>query len=461
MGRKAKDFSGMKIGHVLILGRAENRPNDKRVFWKCQCECGNIFETATPSLENKKYPDQFSCGCIKKHIPQKLGTRGEDLTGKRFGYLTVLERDYNHAKDLGLLKNELFWKCQCDCGNITYKRAYSLKNGHTLSCGCFNNSGEDLTGQKIGHTTVLGPDFEMSKNNTGCYWRCQCDCGNIFSITTNKLLTVYKDPRCPECMKIQGENLIGRTFGYLTVIAKDFEYKNNNQIKDGSYWKCRCICGKETTVRADCLRKGTIKSCGCKRRELSRKNNIIDETGNKYGKLTVIEIDENYVKDKGIKNSGNVTYWKCQCECGEICSKAGVELRSGKAIQCPKCAGSRGEFKIQTILENCNLSFVHDIPYFTDLKYNEHILRYDFIIFNEMKKPIRLIEYDGEQHFKPIPHFGGEKRYSVQQERDTIKNQYAADHNIPLVRIPYTVTNPTYSDIMGDTYLVNPIEHLN
>ena len=39
-----------------------------------------------------------------------------DLTGKRFGSLTVIERDFNYKKEKNLA-NGTFWKVKCDCGN--------------------------------------------------------------------------------------------------------------------------------------------------------------------------------------------------------------------------------------------------------------------------------------------------------------------------------------------------------
>lgn len=50
-----------------------------------------------------------------------------DLTGKKFGRLTVIER-YD-AKT---------WKCICDCGNTTYSDGYQLRKGITQSCGCYH-----------------------------------------------------------------------------------------------------------------------------------------------------------------------------------------------------------------------------------------------------------------------------------------------------------------------------------
>ena len=55
-----------------------------------------------------------------------------DLTGQRFGRLTVAERAPNTHPEWGPL-----WECKCDCGNETNVQASHLRNGNTQSCGCF------------------------------------------------------------------------------------------------------------------------------------------------------------------------------------------------------------------------------------------------------------------------------------------------------------------------------------
>ena len=47
------------------------------------------------------------------------------------------------------------------------------------------------------------------------------------------------------------------------------------------------------------------------------------------------------------------------------------------------------------------------------------------------------IEYDGKQHYESIEYFGGEESFAYTQRHDEIKNQYCADNNIKLLRIPY------------------------
>lgn len=52
-----------------------------------------------------------------------------DLTGARYGYLTVVKR-------YGSKNGHATWECKCDCGKVTIVRGNDLKNGAVLSCGC-------------------------------------------------------------------------------------------------------------------------------------------------------------------------------------------------------------------------------------------------------------------------------------------------------------------------------------
>jgi hypothetical protein len=55
-----------------------------------------------------------------------------DLTGKKFGKLTVIKRH-------GITKNNaVTWECKCECGKTTYIEGVHIREGHTKSCGCLN-----------------------------------------------------------------------------------------------------------------------------------------------------------------------------------------------------------------------------------------------------------------------------------------------------------------------------------
>lgn len=95
MGRKLIDITGNKYGKLTVI---EYSGKEK---WLCQCECGNkTYATGTGLRSGKR----VSCGCETK-------TRLIDLTGKKIGRLTVLERDRNRTG------KGAYWICVCECGN--------------------------------------------------------------------------------------------------------------------------------------------------------------------------------------------------------------------------------------------------------------------------------------------------------------------------------------------------------
>lgn len=58
-------------------------------------------------------------------------------------------------------------------------------------------------------------------------------------------------------------NLAGKTFTRLTVLERDHALRARGDV----FWKCVCTCGNEVVVRADKLKDGTTKSCGCWQRD--------------------------------------------------------------------------------------------------------------------------------------------------------------------------------------------------
>lgn len=62
----------------------------------------------------------------------------QDLTGQRFGRLTVIERAENRVQPNGHCCTQ--WLCKCDCGKEVVVSALNLKRGHTRSCGCLVKS---------------------------------------------------------------------------------------------------------------------------------------------------------------------------------------------------------------------------------------------------------------------------------------------------------------------------------
>lgn len=67
-----------------------------------------------------------------------MGKKVIDLTGERFGRLTVIER-------VGTKNRKSVWECKCECGNIKEVVSNNLISGNTKSCGCLKYSKKGLT----------------------------------------------------------------------------------------------------------------------------------------------------------------------------------------------------------------------------------------------------------------------------------------------------------------------------
>ena len=121
----------------------------------------------------------------------------EDLTGQRFGSLTVLHREPNQ-------NGRTCWLCQCDCGNTCTVLSRDLKRGSATSCGCKKKTGNnrlDLTGRKFGRLLVLCPTENRSKRGSVC-WKCRCDCGNKVEVSSDFLV----EGICQSCGCLKLEN---------------------------------------------------------------------------------------------------------------------------------------------------------------------------------------------------------------------------------------------------------------
>lgn len=118
--------------------------------------------------------------------------------------------------------------------------------------------------------------------------------------------------------------LLGKTFGWLTVIAQDTTERAGGKYR--TKWKCRCKCGKEISVIGSNLTKGNSTSCGCKFLQ-QKKYNFTDLTNQKFGDLIVIKRDPKFTKTRG-------ALWECKCVCGAIVKIPTNGLTSGNNKTC-------------------------------------------------------------------------------------------------------------------------------
>lgn len=219
------------------------------------------------------------------------------------------------------------------------------------------------------------------------------------------------------------EDLTNQKFGRLTVI-KRAPNKNGRTA-----WYCRCDCGNEKIVISKSLKDGNTKSCGCYHKEVVGKQFSKDITNQRFGNLVALEPTED-------RKHGSVV-WKCLCDCGNY-HYTTAELLLRENTQSCGCIRSRGNAKINSILQQSNYSFSKEYFVFIDnIRY-----AFDFAIFEDNKIKC-FIEYDGILHFEQDSYHGwnNSKNWKKTHLNDEIKNNYCQKNNIPLIRIPYTELN--------------------
>lgn len=232
--------------------------------------------------------------------------------------------------------------------------------------------------------------------------------------------------------------MLGKIFGDWKVIRELPERGADGSIM----WEVQCVnCGKINQKNGSNLRSGHTSKCQkCSNKKYSYKTAIKDLTGQKFGELTVLSATEE-------RTAGGSVIWLCQCSCGNI-KKIGTDTLQHGALSCG-CLNSKGEAKIIKLLMQNN------IPFEVQKRFEDCInpqtgysLIFDFFVDNKY-----VIEYDGEQHFIYKGNGWNTKDHLIKtQYRDSVKNEYCFNHNIPIIRIPYTyLENLELQDLLLET----------
>lgn len=143
---KHLDLAGQRYGSVVMLEYVGNN-NNRQAMWKARCDCG----VEKIVLANKfRVGGHTSCGCKATNIPK-------DMTGLKFGFLTVIERAETTSKS-----RAHFWRAICKCGNTTVVAGAKLRNGHTTSCGCYAVISATCANLKHGMSDT--PEYDVWSN---------------------------------------------------------------------------------------------------------------------------------------------------------------------------------------------------------------------------------------------------------------------------------------------------------
>ena len=163
--KRVEDLTGKRFGSLVVLKLSPERTKSQGAKWLCRCDCGNEVVVAAQHLKN---------GHTKTCGHDKI----KDLTGRRFGKLTVVRLSEERNK-----RGAARWVAKCDCGNTITANSWDLIGGRTRSCGCA--AIHDLTGRRFGRLTAV--ELIPERRNGAAVWKCKCDCGNTINVASGSL----------------------------------------------------------------------------------------------------------------------------------------------------------------------------------------------------------------------------------------------------------------------------------
>ncbi len=249
----------------------------------------------------------------------------------------------------------------------------------------------------------------------------KCPKGCIFSMSFNNF---KKGQRCPKCARENQDRVPKKPNNkkhsqeYIEELVGKRGYKLlEPYVNKRTKLKLECPRGHYHEIRLDSFQNGS----GCKEcMKEKMRNNSLDV------KLNVEKMGFKLLS-KYTSSHEKATF---QCKEGHIFESTYDRIVNGK-YGCPICMSSSGEQKISVFLKDNNIEFIPQYR-FKDCKCH-NTLPFDFYI-SSMNI---AIEFDGEQHYKIIKHFGGVDTFIDRKIRDTIKTYYCQQNNIKLIRIPY------------------------
>lgn len=249
-----------------------------------------------------------------------------------------------------------------------------------------------------------------------------CSIHGVFKQRSNDHLS---NKGCPKCGKINSSNRQRND--------KNFFIENANKKHNSKYdYKLVKYHNNKTKVEIICPEHGKFSI---------RPYSHLNGQTCKYCSR-VIYIHDDFIKKANEIHNNKYTYVgkyvdmssKLEIICPEhgsfsIRPKDHIHLKQG----CSKCSSSKGETKILKVLEKYNINYETQ-KIFEGLRSDKNVyLKYDFYL----SEYNMCIEFDGDQHYRPIKYFGGYTYFIKQKIHDNKKDKYCEENNIYLLRIPY------------------------
>ena len=342
---------------------------------------------------------------------------------------------------------KVWWQCTVDPSHVWKSRVFSrTKNGSKCPICCGKKASKTtslaatnpelieewhpiLNGDMTPHTVVAG-------SGKTAWWKC-AKCSREWHTIIRHRVSGSTDGMgtgCPYCagQKASDANSVEKNrpdllslwdYSKNIILPSEVSVQSHKKV----WWKC--------PKAADHVWESEIyqtEGCPCCLGRIVVPSNCLETT---YPNIAAEwHPSFNSFSPKDIASASNKHAWFICSKNKDHVWKARIAARTWSNQGCPICSYSKGEQKIKEILQNKNIEFISQYK-FPDCV-NKRPLPFDFVLFIK-NRPIAAIEFQGRQHFESVQYFGGELALKDTKNRDSIKNRYCKNKNIPLLEISH------------------------
>lgn len=313
--------------------------------------------------------------------------------------------------------NHVVLGCDCpECSNVA-----------KVTKEMFLRRAEEKYGDKFDYSHI-----NYVNNETEIEIKCNV-CGTTFKQTPNNHIQGLRGG-CPTCRYKYVAD--AETIPFEVFAARSRAVHGNKYL-----YHSDCYTGIGNETKITCPKHGDFwqlamshaKGCGCNECAKENISKSLMLTTDIFKQRAIDKYGDSFDLTNTVYNGwDNDVTIKCNT-CGRYFDQKPNNFLRG--FGCPHCNKSAGEAMVTVFLEKHSIDFKQQYSFFNESLFcSNRKLYVDFFLPNNNV----IIEFNGEQHYRPIEMFGGESAFKRQQFRDEAVRAYCIDHKIKLIEIPYT-----------------------
>ena len=269
-----------------------------------------------------------------------------------------------------------------------------------------------------------------------------CSCCSNQKVCKDNNLQYLSEKASDPYLKARYKRLVSEWDKDNTLTPKDItpgsDKKINWKCKKGHMWKTEL--SSRTRDESNCPCCSNYKVCDDNNLQYLSDNEEDLGKRERYKRLvSEWDTDNTLTPSDVLPGTGQFINWKCKKGHtweASLVSRTGLNLKTN----CPICNESKGEEEIFKILQNY-ISPTQITRQYQDIDCRGDCLPLPFDFIVEINDKKYFIEYNGEQHYRPVFGSTPEERKSIfekAQRYDKVKLEYCRNKKIPFLVIPYT-----------------------